>query len=123
MTQEEAKKAAEVMMAYADGRAIQYRKKGDADWAKSTTPAFDWYKYEYRVKPKPRFDPNTLHPFDKVLVQPGEVWCCDYYSSPYNGKHMCVGCLTDKVIPYNDDTKHLVGTTDEAPEYYRYWEE
>ena len=26
------------------------------------------------------------------------------------------------VIPYNDETKHLVGTTDEAPEYYRYWE-
>ena len=26
-------------------------------------------------------------------------------------------------VPYNDDTKHLVGTTDEAPEYYRYWED
>ena len=22
-----------------------------------------------------------------------------------------------------DDTKYLVGTTDEAPEYYRYWED
>ena len=26
-------------------------------------------------------------------------------------------------IPYNDDTKHLVGTTKEAPEFYRYWED
>ena len=26
------------------------------------------------------------------------------------------------VIPYNDETKHLIGTTEEAPEYYRYWE-
>ena len=26
-------------------------------------------------------------------------------------------------IPYNNDTKHLIGTTDEAPEYYRYWED
>lgn len=26
-------------------------------------------------------------------------------------------------IPYNDDTKHLVGTKEEAPEYYRYWED
>lgn len=26
-------------------------------------------------------------------------------------------------IPQNDDTKHLVGTTEAAPEYYRYWEE
>ena len=28
-----------------------------------------------------------------------------------------------KVIPYNDETKHLVGTTDEAPEFYKYWED
>ena len=36
----------------------------------------------------------------------------------------CIG-LGDKtiVVPYNEDTKHLVGTTDEAPEYYRYWED
>ena len=26
-------------------------------------------------------------------------------------------------IPYNDETKHLVGTTGEAPEYYRYWDD
>lgn len=24
-------------------------------------------------------------------------------------------------IPYNDETKHLVGTTKEAPEFYKYW--
>ena len=24
-------------------------------------------------------------------------------------------------IPYNDETKHLVGTNEEAPEYYRQW--
>ena len=26
-------------------------------------------------------------------------------------------------IPYNEDTMYLVGTDDEAPEYYRYWED
>ena len=31
------------------------------------------------------------------------------------------GC--DMVIPYNDDTKHLIGTTENAPFYYRYWED
>ena len=25
-------------------------------------------------------------------------------------------------IPYNEDTKHLVGTTEEAPKFYRYCE-
>ena len=123
MTREEAKQAAEVMLAYADDRVIQYRKKGDTDWAKSVIPAFDWYRNEYRVKPKPKFDPTTLQPFDKVLVRCDAIWCCDLYSSPYDGEHMCVCCQTDEVIPYNDDTKHLVGTTDEAPEYYRYWED
>ena len=24
-------------------------------------------------------------------------------------------------IPYNEDTKHLVWTNEEAPEFYRYW--
>lgn len=123
MTREEAKKAAEVMMAYADGEKVEGRKRGGVEWCENTFPAFDWSKYEYRVKHELKFDPTTLQPFDRVLVWPGEIWCCDFYSSPYNGKHMCGGCLTDKVIPYNDETKHLVGTTDEAPEYYRYWED
>ena len=26
-------------------------------------------------------------------------------------------------IPYNDATKHLIGTKEEAPEYYEYWED
>ncbi len=26
-------------------------------------------------------------------------------------------------IPYNSDTAHLVGTNDDAPEYYKWWEE
>ena len=35
----------------------------------------------------------------------------------------CIGNSVRYCIPYNNDTKHLVGTTDEVPEYYRYWEE
>ena len=35
----------------------------------------------------------------------------------------CVGNGYLYCIPYNNDTKRLVGTTDEAPEYYRYWED
>ena len=26
-------------------------------------------------------------------------------------------------IPFNDDTKHLLDTNEEAPEFYRYWED
>lgn len=37
--------------------------------------------------------------------------------------YKCVGNMHTYCIPYNDGTKHLVATKDEAPKYYRYWEE
>ena len=85
------------------------------DWSKFTAP---WYKKE-------RFDPKTLKPFDKVLVRDNinNPWICDHFSY-INHANICI--TTDRCkycIPYNDDTKHLVGTTEEAPEYYRYWED
>ena len=85
----------------------------------------DWSKF----KPtKPKFDPKTLQPFDKVLARDyfHDEWMCTFFShirensdSPYVGVNLDWRCC----IPYNDDTKHLVGTTEEAPEYYRYWED
>lgn len=76
---------------------------------------------------KPKFDPKTLKPFDKVICKNGlDIWCCDFFSSyieSYVCKNVCISRSYLYCIPYNDETKHLVGTTDEAPEYYRYWEE
>ena len=76
---------------------------------------------------KPKFDPKTLKPFDKVICKNGlDIWCCDFFSSyieNYVCKNVCVSRSYLYCIPYNDETKHLVGTTDEAPEYYKYWEE
>ena len=76
-----------------------------------------------------RFDPKTLKPFDKVLVRdyPDEVWNCSILShrqqrGMYN--YTCTnGANWKYCIPYNDDTKHLVGINKEAPEFYRYWED
>ena len=119
------------MMAYANGEEIELCNRAYDSWMKCETSCFNWGVFDYRIKPKskPRFDPETLQPFDRVLARFDEVWHCDFYSSPNHGKrvrigkHVCVGCQPDEVIPYNDETKHLVGTTDEAPEYYRYWED
>ena len=80
---------------------------------------------------KPKFDPKTLKPFDKILVRLSNesynIWYADFVSQPAlheNEAPMTISSNdTDMVIPYNDDTKHLVGTTQEAPEYYRYWED
>lgn len=76
-----------------------------------------------------KFDPKTLKPFDRVLVKDdrNEKWQCSFFSYidnddiyyPYVATHINYKYC----IPYNYDTKHLVGTTKEAPEFYRYWEE
>ena len=98
-----------------DGECILFPSKTQRDWSKFTAP---WYKKE-------RFDPKTLNPFDKVLVRDNinNPWVCDHFSY-INHANICI--TTDRCkycIPYNEETKHLVGTTEEAPEYYRCWDE
>lgn len=84
----------------------------------------DWSRFKHKKTKQPRFDPNTLKPFDKVLVREGFEWHCNLFSHRlYDGYAHIDGCAYNYCIPYNDDTKHLVGTAEEAPEFYRYWEE
>lgn len=76
-----------------------------------------------------KFDPKTLKPFDKVLVRDTykKEWSCNFFSHISNDgvyyPYITLNIGYVFCIPYNEDTKHLVGTTDEAPEYYRYWED
>lgn len=86
----------------------------------------DWSKFQPK---KPKFNPKTLQPFDRVLVRDNndnsESWRCDLFSHIDNGvyRFICVGDGYHYCIPYNEETKHLVGTNYEAPEFYRYWED
>ena len=86
----------------------------------------DWTKVKYEPK-KERFDPKTFQAFDKVLARLNKqgIWCCELFSFIEDDTNLikCCGAYYQYCIPYNDDTKHLVGTKDEAPEYYRYWED
>lgn len=99
-----------------EGECVLFPSKDQRDWSK------------FKVN-KERFDPKTLKPFDKVLVRDEsyQVWQCDLFSHIKNSgiqfMYRCVSSSYKCCIPYNDDTKHLVGTTEEAPGYYRYWEE
>ena len=97
-----------------DGECVLFPSKDQRDWSKFTAP---WYKKE-------KFDPKTLQPFDKILVKRyDDIWMATLLSY-YNGTIFTTinNGLYESCIPYNEDTKHLVGTTEEAPEYYRYWE-
>lgn len=46
-----------------------------------------------------------------------------HISEIYDTVYFCGDRVYKYCIPYNDDTKHLVGEDDEALEYYRYWED
>ena len=101
-----------------DGECTLFPSKDQRYWSKFTAP---WYKKE-------KFDPNTLKPFDKVLVRDDESckWRIDFYSHKYENMtypYRCIGRAYTYCIPYNEETKHLIETKDEAPEYYRYWED
>ena len=75
-----------------------------------------------------RFNPKTLKPFDKVLVRDERdyMWRCAIFSHRNDGyvyPYFANSAWFKYCIPYNEETKHLVGTTEEAPEFYRYWED
>ena len=90
----------------------------------------NWAKFErFWDKPKvERFDVNTLHPFDKILARDSDKqsWTCEFFSHINNiCKYSIIGLgLSYKwCIPYNEETKHLIGTTNDCPDYYKWWEE
>lgn len=110
-----------------DGECILFPSKTQHDWSKFTAP---WYKSN-------KFDPKTLKPFDKVLVKCASIYNSNlvwrvglfsYFHVEDDSIRVYTLGSDDNtpnlyVIPYNDNTKHLVNTTEEAPEYYRYWED
>ena len=104
------------MYTYYNGECLLFPSKDQRDWSK--------------FKPKqPKFNPNTLKPFDKVLVRDinSEKWKIQLFShiikNCFPSEYHCIGSCYNFCIPYNDDTKHLVETNEEAPEFYRYWED
>ena len=91
----------------------------------------DWSKFErFWDKPKvDKFDPKTFQPFDKVLARDygNDTWNACLFSHPAaeldNNWYVCDNTYWHFIIPYNDETKHLVGTKDDCPEYYKWWGE
>ena len=103
---------------YFPASCLLWPSKDCRDWSKFTAP---WYKKE-------KFDPKTLKPFDKVLVRDDnkDRWFCEFFSHNIGVnvfRYICISGGYKQCIPYNDDTKHLVGTKEEAPEFYRYWDD
>ena len=104
-----------------DGECTLFPSKDQRDWSK--------FKRFWDKSNVEKFDPDTLQPFDKILARDANyhIWTCallsyiDYLNEEY--KVITVGSCYMQCIPYNEETKHLIGTTDDCPEYYKWWEE
>ena len=103
-----------------DGECTLFPSKDQRDWSKFV---------RFWDKPKiERFDPKTLQPYSKVLAKDGfsSKWTCTFFSHMDNDVTFpvfCSGGYFKVCIPYNEETKHLVGTKEDCPEFYKWWEE
>ena len=105
-----------------DGECTLFPSKEQRDWSK-----FERFWDKSKVE---KFDPKTLHEWDKILVRkihsPHNIspWSCEYFSYINPNTPELVNGIASRYeicIPYNDETKHLRGTTDDCPEYYKWW--
>ena len=104
---------------YYDGECTLFPDKDQRDWGK-----FERFWDKSKVK---RFDPKTFQPFDKVLGRDtnNNCWIALFFGHIGKGSHraVCGYFSWTQCIPYNEETKHLVGTSDDCPEYYKWWED
>ena len=114
-----------VIVRFDDSGKLELSCRGECTLFPSRTQR-NWAEF----KPKqPKFDPKTLQPYMKVLVRDNSSGCWEAQLFSHIIKdeahfpYVCINNLYKYCIPYNDETKHLLGITEEAPEYYRYWED
>ena len=103
-----------------DGECIFFPSKDQRDWSK-----FERFWDKPKVE---KFDPMALQPFDKILVRDEAdfIWKCNFFAYiniTKQYKVICVDLAYKTCIPYNDETKHLLGTASDCPEYYKWWED
>ena len=87
MTKEQSREAGSVMIGWANGKTIQWRRRDQNEWfdvepaCTATILSWDWDEFEYRVKPEPKLRPWTAdevplgawmrfkrNPQDRVLI-------------------------------------------------------
>lgn len=91
MTREEARKAAEVMIAYADGKDIEFKLYEKRDWYRLDYPGFNWCEVDYRIKKEPTYHSlrdakecdverdmkeHQKEGVDPTEIETKEMWCC-----------------------------------------------
>lgn len=102
-----------------DGECTLLPSKDQRDWGKFVR---FWDKSK-----KDRFNINILQPFDKILARDysNDNWECALFSHieklESGDRVLTVGSFYNMCIPYNEETKHLIGTTEDCLDYYKWW--
>lgn len=78
------------------------------------------------VRIEPKFNTSTLQPFDKVLVRDmnTQKWHCNLFERIDEDTKYSFLCLIGRFhqcVPYNEETKYLLDSTEMAPEKYVTW--
>lgn len=84
----------------------------DAMKANEIPKAKEYLKRFFGIEEKPKYE---FKPFDKVLVRnfDDNKWSADIFSHMDGDIHECVAGIWTFCIPYNDQTAHLIGTTED----------
>lgn len=87
MTREEARKAAQVMLAYADGAEIEQLSPYFTEWEIKASPLFNWSHVKYRVKQTPDFiDWSHVAPEYKWMARDKDGAAYVYREKPELGR-------------------------------------
>ena len=107
---------------------INIPKGYEVDKELSTFEEIFFKKIEYSKLPRTWNEYRELTEGEKCYTLDSDegtrFGCIDEFDTKKRTKeYAATDCAYKYCIPYNDDTKHLVGTFEEAPEFYRYWED
>ena len=109
---------------YPDGKYVDIRDGECTLWPSKDHRAWDDEAYKILGIEKKLEAPFELKPFDKVLIRDSysDDWSADLFSHVDDDSYACYVCVGNRwkqCIPYNDETKHLLGMIQEPPEKYR----
>lgn len=108
------------------------KEQRDLLFAKMKEAGYEWDSDKKELRRiKSHYDIANFKPFDKVLVRCGndERWMIEFYCEYDTLVHtshgyypfMGIGDSYSQCIPFNNDTKHLLGTSDMPSEEYINW--
>lgn len=78
MTKEETAECIKVMQAYTNGEIIEEKRLSfdSTEWVESIDPTWQWYKFDYRIKPRSKYRPfkNAEECWEEMLKHQPFGW-------------------------------------------------